>query len=143
MFFLCSPLLISPAALALNAQGKLVGDQEVMELLLESLLAPELAIGVSQSALCLAVLLVLAATSPVRSHFIPLLFCCTPLPLLLPKQWVSRNSPHASDDVFVCVCVCVCFFCAPLCCSLHSAHSTPFAKLCSALFPDHFVALVS
>ncbi len=50
-------LLTSPAALALKAQGKLVGDQQVMELLLESLLAPELATGVGQSALCLAVCL--------------------------------------------------------------------------------------
>ena len=39
-------LLTSPGALALKAQGKLVGDQQVMELLLESLLRPEYATGV-------------------------------------------------------------------------------------------------
>jgi len=39
-------LLTSPAALALKAQGKLVGDQQVLELLLESLLRPEYRTGV-------------------------------------------------------------------------------------------------
>jgi adenylate kinase len=39
-------LLTSPAAQALKAQGKLVGDQQVMELLLEELLKPEHATGV-------------------------------------------------------------------------------------------------
>lgn len=39
-------LLTSPAAQALKAQGKLVGDQQVMELLLEALLKPEYATGV-------------------------------------------------------------------------------------------------
>jgi adenylate kinase len=38
-------LLTSPAAQALKAQGKLVGDQQVIELLLESLLKPEYATG--------------------------------------------------------------------------------------------------
>jgi adenylate kinase len=39
-------LLTSPAALALKAQGKLVGDAQVIELLLESLLRPEYSTGV-------------------------------------------------------------------------------------------------
>jgi len=39
-------LLTSPAAQAIKAQGKLVGDQMVMELLLDTLLRPEYATGV-------------------------------------------------------------------------------------------------
>jgi hypothetical protein len=41
-----SSLFTSPAAVKLKEQGKLVGDQQVMELLFEALLKPEYATGV-------------------------------------------------------------------------------------------------